>query len=97
VGPLCRIGRGQLEPERRCLMNASGVNHQPRQERYSCEEAPGLVRSRSTLLSSAIAVHMCRRVRVSAAVVCEWSVLRGGVDFVEDYLGDFLANRIAGT
>ena len=78
-------------------MNASVVNHQPRQERCFRTEAPGLVRSRSTLQSSAIAVHMCRRVHISAAVVCEWFVLRGGVDCVEDYLGDFLANRIVGT
>jgi hypothetical protein len=41
--------------------------------------------------------HRHRYLRVSAAVVCEWFVLLGGVDGVEDYLGDFLANRIAGT
>ena len=31
------------------------------------------------------------------AVVWEWFVLLGGFDCVEDYLGDFLANRVVGT
>ena len=53
----------------RFVMNASGVNHQPGQERRFCPEASGFVRSLSTLQSSAMGAHRCRYGRAYVALL----------------------------